>query len=173
VGQRLLFLKMPLGRNSGVSECCDLTRARDGLDQYFQPLAVKLRRKQADAGDVAAGLCEGSGETFADQILAHAVQRYGAGRSLKHAHIGLGTAQDDVGRGLHQRRGVAGNLLGAHAVAADHLQVLAFHEAIDTKFIEERRDGFSRGGDQYAEAVNMAGLLGSRREWQYRSTAQS
>jgi hypothetical protein len=34
----------------------DPLQARDGLDQDLQPLAVKLGRKQADAGHVAAGL---------------------------------------------------------------------------------------------------------------------
>jgi len=48
---------MLLGRD-GMAERSHSAQTGHGFDQDFQSLAVKLRRKQADPGDVAAGLCE-------------------------------------------------------------------------------------------------------------------
>jgi hypothetical protein len=39
---------------------------RDQLQQDLLPLAVELRREDADAGDVAAGMRERGREAFAD-----------------------------------------------------------------------------------------------------------
>ena len=139
-------------------------QARHGFRQDLQPLAVKLGRKQADAGDVAARLCQRGDKAFADQILAHAIERDGTGRGLKHAQIGLGTAEDHLGLGLHQRCRAFGDLLGSDAVGAGDDQVLAFDEAVAAQLVEEGLDGSARGGNEYAEAIDTAGFLAVCRE---------
>ena len=131
-----------------MSERSHPAQAGHGFDQDFQSLAVKLRRKQADPGDVAARLCERSGETFADQILAHTIKRYCTRRSLKPTQIGLGTAEDNLGLGFHHGCHAVGNLLRRDAVVADYDKVLTFHKAVDAEFIEKGRDRRSRGGNE-------------------------
>ena len=55
----LQHLKVIPLRYLSIKHCRDLTRSRHGLDQDFLSFAVKLRRKQTDSRDIAAGVRQG------------------------------------------------------------------------------------------------------------------
>jgi len=74
------LIEMLFGGDHGIGQRRNLLHAWHSLDQDLLPLAVELGCEQADTGDVAARLGERGRKAFADEVLAHAVQRNGSRR---------------------------------------------------------------------------------------------
>ena len=92
---------MALLRHGRVCERRNLAHARHGLSENFQPLAVKLRRQQADAGGIATRARKRLDQTCPDHVFRHGDERNGTGELLQHACVVVRPADNDVGRGFH------------------------------------------------------------------------
>ena len=124
-------------RNVGIRQRRDAVRSRYGLDQDILSLAVKFRRHQADAGNIAAWPGQRGCKSGANHILGHDKQWYGLCRLLKRSADGVTSNHNHIRRSLNHRRHDLGDLLiRGQKTARDDQKVFAFDK---TEFYATRR----------------------------------
>ena len=125
-------------------------RAGHRLDQDAEPFAVKLRRQDADAGDVGAWPCQRRDQTLGHHVLAHANNRQRAAGAPERQHR-LIIGDDCIGSGGDDfKREFVDLVLLDVETERQYAKVLTLDEAVDPQLVEEGGDArrLPSGGNQ-------------------------
>jgi hypothetical protein len=153
------------------ADSCNAATAGQRFSKNLLPLAVELRRENADPRRVAAGPRERGDELASQQVIGDRHDRYGRGGALRRANGDVPAGLDDIGatsdKGecqlLHGRLGYA------EAPRLDH-QVGTFDKTPTTQLVEEHGEMRLAAWRQSekCQTVDPAGLLRPSRARQQR-----
>jgi hypothetical protein len=142
-------------------------RAGHSFDQNVLPLAVELRREQADSGDVSAGARKRGDQPRRDHVFDDTDERHGARESLKRAQGELGTRYNRIGRSVDQSsRLLCQMFVDSLEPPGKDNKVLSFDKAVEPQFVEqcEHAGRLPPGRAQEPEAIGPTGFLRARRK---------
>ena len=150
-----------------INQRRDAASARDEFDQNILPLAIELRRKNADPGRVTSRPCQGLNETGRHHVVGQAENWNCLRRGLHDAHRPGPVADDRIDAGFDQLGcNVIGLVGAAEKTTKFDQEIPGLGKAEPGELVEKRREmgRLSRVGAEHANAAHAARVLRARRE---------